>query len=132
MSWSPPERPKAKLSIAQAIALIEGYYAGGAGPNRPQRNNNPGNLEYHAWMGERYGARLEDGSHPRFAWFPSADTGFAALNDLLKSPAYARMSIAQAINRYAPPTENNTAGYVEHVCRWTGLNPSDIVGEAIG
>ena len=126
----PPEPiPARPLTIAQGIALVEGWYAHGAVANRPQRNNNPGNLEYHSWMTERYGAVLETAEAPRFANFPNPDMGWMALTDLLDTPSYRCLTVKQAVNRFAPPVENNDTMYVDSVCRFTGKQPDDLIRE---
>lgn len=137
-TWTAPQLPKGTLSLLQAIAKVEGYYARFdadgkrlTAPNRSQRNHNPGDLEYKPWQ-KLYGATLETGTpHPRFASFPTAERGFAALECLLKSSIYNCLTLAAAINRFAPPCENNTAGYVAKVCKWTGLPAGQMVGEAL-
>lgn len=132
MSWRPPQLPVLPLTLVQAIARVEGFYAthGADGnpltsPNRPQRNRNPGNIEFGPFA-RAHGAVGSDG---RFAIFPDDDTGFAALTALLKSEHYTALSIAQAVNRYAPPNENNTAGYVAKVCAWTRRTPDQILSD---
>ena len=105
----------ANLPIAQAIATQEGFYAKGSTPNRAQRNNNPGNMEYGDFA-KRHGATGTDG---RFAIFPDAGTGRAALDALLASPAYAGLSTDQIIQKYAPSTENDTGAYIAAVKKMT-------------
>jgi len=88
---------------------------------RNWRNNNPGNVSYGAFA-QRYGAIGTDG---RFAIFPTYEHGRRAKEALLfESQGYAGMNIAQAINRYAPPFENNTRGYVQSVAAAAGVDPS--------
>lgn len=97
-----------------------------AGPNgqalrregtRAWRNNNPGNIEYGNFARSQ-GAVGTDG---RFAVFPTYEAGRAAKAQLLwGSKGYRGMTIGQAINRYAPPFENNTAGYASTVARAAG------------
>lgn len=126
----PPEViPPKPLTLAQGIALVEGWYAHGVTANRPQRNNNPGDLEYHGWMTPKYGAVLESvkSGTPRFACFPTPEMGWEALEDLLATPSYNTLTIAQAVNRFAPPSENNDTLYIDAVCRWTGKQATDLV-----
>lgn len=125
-NWKAPTAPAAPMKLTQAIARIEGFYAQDDKPNRPQRNHNPGDIEYDAFS-RAHGAVGTDG---RFAIFADDDAGFAALEALLRNDHYAKLTLKQAINRYAPPCENNTAGYVARVCQWTGNRPDDVV-EAI-
>ena len=122
------------MTLIEAIAHIEGFYAvvNGKVPNRPQRNNNPGDLDFEPWMVEKYNAVLEGGvPHPRFARFPDAETGFRALSDLLAGQHYCELTIESAVNRYAPPIENDTNGYVGYVCKEVGCLPTDKVSQWI-
>lgn len=120
----PPEPlPPLPLTVAQAIGRMEGWYSQGQVANRPQRNNNPGDIEFGPFT-EANGAIHGD---PRFAVFPDAATGWAALQALLATPEYATLTIAEAVARYAPPSENNTDSYVASVCYWTGKQESDLV-----
>lgn len=85
---------------------------------RNWRNNNPGNIEAGAFA-RRYGAVGSDG---RFAVFPTYEAGRRAKAALIfESPRYRDLSIAEAINRYAPPFENNTAAYANGVARAAGV-----------
>jgi hypothetical protein len=127
MTWKAPAVPTGKLTLAQAIARVEGFYAQGTAPNRPQRNNNPGDIEYGDFT-RKLGAVASDG---RFAIFPTEAAGFAALEALLKGQHYSGLTVTQAINRYAPPNENNTAGYVARVCAWTGCAPTATIAEVL-
>lgn len=85
---------------------------------RNWRNNNPGNLEFGPFA-QRYGAIGTDG---RFAIFPTYESGRSAKEALLfSSTSYSGMTIEQAINRYAPPNENNTGSYVSTVASSIGV-----------
>lgn len=115
------------MNLVEAIGKMEGY---GADPNnRPTRLNNPGDIEQGKFA-LAHGA-LAVSRDPRFATFPDAATGFAALRALLLAPAYRDLTIAQAIAKYAPNTENNTALYISSVCRWAGLSPDTKVADAL-
>jgi hypothetical protein len=118
-------------TLLQAIATEEGFYVAGS---RPQRNANPGDLE---WGGEakEFGATHGD---PRFAVFPDSTTGWKALKRWLSIPAkfdasgslvggYLGATLEQAINRFAPPVENDTDGYLDTVVQNTGLASSSIL-----
>jgi hypothetical protein len=114
------------MTLLEAIARMEGFYEEGS---RPNRNNNPGDLAYGS-EALRFGASGSDG---RYAVFPNADIGWTALRRWLSVPAefengqlvagYLGATIEQALNRFAPPSENNTNAYVVNVCSWTGLMP---------
>jgi hypothetical protein len=120
-------------TFLEAIAQMEGFYVVGS---RPQRNNNPGDLVYSS-EAIRFGATGTDG---RFAIFPDAETGWKALQGWFSVPArfdssgnliggYLGATIEQAINRFAPPSENNTAGYVAFVANATGLSQDTLLTE---
>lgn len=121
MSFQPEPLPDLPMTLAQAIARMEGFYAAGQVPNRPQRNNNPGDIEFGPFA-ERFGATSGD---PRFAIFPTVAKGFEALDALLRTPHYLGLTVEEAVNRYAPPVENNTSLYVAAVCHWTGKQSTD-------
>ena len=109
-----------KLTFLQAIAREEGFYATGS---RPQRNNNPGDIEWGKFAAA-HGAMEGD---PRFAVFPDSTTGFAAMRALLQAPSYAGLTVAAALNKWAPPVENNVNAYLANVCSWCGCQPTDII-----
>lgn len=114
---------------AQAIGQIEGFNAKGSSPNRPQRNHNPGDIEYGDFA-RKNGATGTDG---RFAIFPDDQTGYRALDALLKSKDYKDLTVAQAISKFAPPEENDTAKYIKDFTARTGLGANDpINGSAYG
>ncbi len=78
------------------------------GGNRASRNNNPGNISYGPFARSQ-GAVGTDG---RFAVFPTPNAGFQAMKGLLRSQGYSNLTIAQAIAKWAPPSENDTQGYI--------------------
>ena len=88
-----------------------------SGGSRAWRNNNPGNLEYGKFA-RNHGAIGSDG---RFAIFPDAMTGFKAMAGLLATSPYQKLTIEGAINRYAPPNENNVENYLKSIERQTGF-----------
>ncbi|MBQ8294171.1 MAG: hypothetical protein IJX89_02180 [Alphaproteobacteria bacterium] len=89
-----------------------------SGGTRAWRNCNPGNLRYSDFSRDN-GAIGRAGG---FAVFPDEATGRNALGELLRSESYCNLSICAAIRKYAPPHENNTAGYNRHIRKMTGLN----------
>lgn len=87
---------------------------------RNWRNNNPGNIEYGDFA-RGAGAIGTDG---RFAVFASYEAGRAAKEKLLfEGKGYAGKTLGQAITRYAPPSENNTASYIAQVAAAAGVSP---------
>jgi uncharacterized protein (TIGR02594 family) len=93
------------------------------GGSRAWRNFNPGNIEKGSFADEQGSI----GADTRFAIFPSEAVGLAAVIALLSGPSYRDLTLEKAINRYAPPSENNTAGYVASVAKGTGLKKSVVL-----
>lgn len=94
---------------------------GTSGP-RNLRNNNPGNIEYGAWA-KAHGATGSDG---RFAVFPDAATGSAAVDALLQSYGNRGLNtVSGVIGRWAPASENDTSGYAATVAKRLGVGAND-------
>lgn len=108
------------MNFLEAVAREEGFYVLGT---RPQRNHNPGDIEFGKFA-QAHGAHSGD---PRFAVFPDDATGFAAMRALFQAPGYKGLTVAQALNRWAPPVENRTNAYIANVCEWTGLTPETVI-----
>jgi hypothetical protein len=89
---------------------------------RNWRNNNPGNIEFGPFA-EANGAIGSDG---RFAVFPTYEAGRAAKGALLfSSDGYEGKSIASALERYAPRSDNNnTDAYIATVAGALGVDPN--------
>lgn len=84
---------------------------------RNWRNNNPGNIEFGNYA-RSMGAIGTDG---RFAVFPTYAMGKRAKEALIFEGAnYRGITLEQAIARYAPPSENNTAWYTRTVLAAVG------------
>lgn len=83
---------------------------------RGLRNNNPGNIRLSRtlWQGE-----VRPSQDKSFCQFKTMAYGYRALIKLLQN--YRKLNgcrtIADFINRWAPPVENNTLGYVSRVCK---------------
>lgn len=88
------------------------------GGTRAWRNLNPGNIRYSEFS-RKAGAIGQAGG---FAVFPDEETGTRAISSLLRGKSYNNLTIARAITRYAPPSENNTAAYHRRIQQITGLN----------
>lgn len=96
------------------------------GGSRTWRNMNPGALRYGDFS-KQYGACGVAGG---FAVFPSEELGMNALRRLLQSDKYAKLTIAAAIYKYAPPSDNNNPkSYQQRLARITGLNPSKRINQ---
>jgi hypothetical protein len=120
------------LSIPAGIAREEGWllttYA------RCKENLNPGDLDFEPWMAA-FGGKLETvkvGEKARFAVFPTAAQGFAALRHLCGFTLYKGATLAQLVADWAPPVENNTSAYLANVCAWTGLTAATIIDAHLG
>jgi hypothetical protein len=112
--------PRGTMTFLQAVAREEGFYIPGT---RPYRNNNPGDIEWGKFT-QAHGATHGD---PRFAVFPTAEAGFAAMRALFQCGAYKGLTVSQALNRWAPPVENQTNAYIANVCKWTSLTADRII-----
>jgi len=44
---------------------------------------------------------------------------------------YSGMTLSAALNKYAPPVENNTNAYLAGVCKMTGLTPDTVLTEEL-
>jgi hypothetical protein len=93
----------------------------GIGTPRGERNNNPGNIRLSAtrWQGQ------VDGTDPAFVTFDTPESGIRALAKLLKNyqTIHGLRTVRGIINRYAPPSENNTSAYVAAVSAALGVSP---------
>ena len=86
------------------------------------RNNNPGNIRFgkSVWLGS------VKGSDPAFVTFSEMRYGVRAMALLLLhyQKHYGDKTIRQLINRWAPPVENDTGAYVNHVALICDAQPS--------
>lgn len=97
---------------------VDGRRVRRTGGTRAWRNLNPGNIRYSEFS-RNAGAIGQAGG---FAVFPDEETGTRAISSLLRGQSYNNLTIARAITRYAPPSENNTAAYHRRIQQITGLN----------
>lgn len=94
------------------------------------RNNNPMNIRKgNSWRGERYPQTDRE-----FEEFESMEMGLRAGLKLIKNYQTKPMLLAnkantirKIINRWAPPTENNTSSYIKTVSKRTGLLPDEVI-----
>lgn len=87
------------------------------------RNNNPGNIRYVEGVTSTYqGCTGSDGA---FCTFDTPVNGIRALGKLLLSyqQRHGIRTIREAINRWAPPSENDTGAYVAAVAAAVGYGP---------
>lgn len=87
---------------------------------RSVRNNNPLNirLSNNKWDGK------VNGSDPAFEKFETPVYGFRAAGKILLNyqKLHGLTTIEQMINRFAPPSENETSSYIQHVAAELGVN----------
>jgi hypothetical protein len=104
------------------IGGVPGAPSAGGGNSRGLRNNNPGNIRKSnvGWAGKIEGADAD------FETFNSPEAGIAALakNLVTYSTKHGLNTIEGVINRWAPPSENNTGGYVKAVAKQLGVDPA--------
>ena len=83
---------------------------------RGLRNNNPGNIRNSSteWQGE-----ITPSKDKFFKQFTSMAYGYRAVIKLLQNyrKLYHLKTVAELINRWAPPTENKTSAYIIRVCK---------------
>lgn len=100
---------------------------GGSGAPRSVRNNNPGNIVDSDFARKQPGYVRSDG---RFAVFETPEAGRAAQGALLGSYIDRGFNTVQKIiNRWAPPSENDTGAYVRNVARELGVDPNAPLGK---
>ncbi len=87
--------------------------------SRGIRNNNPGNIR----KGEKWQGLAETQNDSSFLVFKSPEWGIRALCRILRNyqKKYGLSDIRSIINRYAPPAENDTDGYIYSVCLALGV-----------
>lgn len=89
---------------------------------RGLRNNNPGNIESGKFAATVQGFQGSDG---RFAQYATPEQGIQAADKLLTTYAARGLNtVAGIVNRWAPPTENNTGAYVAQVAKELGVDPN--------
>lgn len=112
----------ALVDIANTIAQIEGFFV----PNSlAQRNNNPGNLIFVGQAGATLGEK-------GFAKFSSPDAGMQALQNQIALDASRGLDVTGFLNKYAPPSENDTNNYINLFTSKLGVSASDRLSDIIG
>lgn len=94
--------------------------------SRGLRNCNPGNIRCSK---TRYKGEKQRSRDSEFKEFESMAYGYRAMFVLLDtySRRYGLCTIRQMLNRYAPPVENFTEGYIRFVSEKTGIAPDEII-----
>jgi hypothetical protein len=108
--------------LAEAIAHEEGFYVQGS---IPQTRNNPGDLRHSPHSFHTGNAPDDIGT------IDTAADGWEDLERQLGLYAARGLTVAQAIDEYAPPSENNSAAYLAYVCQYVGCQPTDLVSDVL-
>ena len=115
--------------IIVITSIVGGLYIGvRAAMPRGIRNKNPMNIEYQKsnnWDGQT-------GTDGRFATFSSSVYGIRAGAKLLGNYMTNNnlTSVIQILEKFAPATENHTAGYAKFVAEKMGVSPSERITKA--
>ena len=117
----------------EALPAPEGYAAGDgftareswrmpANAPRGIRNNNPGNIQ----KGVGFAGEVE-GNDSRFATFRTPEDGIRATarNLLTYQRQHGLDTVRDIVNRWAPPSENDTGAYVQQVARALGVEAGE-------
>ncbi|SDO51780.1 hypothetical protein SAMN05216360_12527 [Methylobacterium phyllostachyos] len=114
----PDERSMLQKILPKALGGRDAPAAGDG--SRSWRNNNPGNLKDGPFARAHGAVGVDDKG---FARFPSYDAGRKAQESLLfDDPRYKRLSIKDAIAKYAPAGDgNDPTGYAAQVARAAGV-----------
>jgi hypothetical protein len=95
------------------------------------RNNNPGNirLSHTPWLGQ-----VENPNEDVFVTFDTAHNGLRAIAKILLTyeTKYGLHTIGQIIDRWAPPSENDTEAYKQAVADHAGYGVDDPIGDDAG
>lgn len=94
---------------------------------RGERNNNPGNIDRNQikWQG----MCADQSGDPRFVVFNTAEDGIRALAKVLLSYylKHGLNTVRGIIDRWAPPVENDTGSYVNHVAKLLTVAPDTVI-----
>lgn len=108
--------------LAQLIAQEEGY---GIPGDVPTRDNNPGDLRHspHSFHTLEAADAVGEIDTPADGW--------ADLERQLELYAQRGLTLAQAIYEFAPPTENNSAAYLQFICVGLGCSADTPMTQAL-
>lgn len=92
-------------------------------PARGERNNNPGNIRH----GSKWQGLSAQQTDPSFCQFVSPEYGIRAIYKLLQTyqKKYELNTVESIIDRYAPPNENNTVGYINRAAKDIGVSVNE-------
>ena len=92
-------------------------------PARGERNKNPGNIRH----GSKWQGLSAQQTDKDFCQFVSPEYGIRAIYKLLQTyqKKYELNTVESIIDRYAPPNENNTVGYINRAAKDIGVSVSE-------
>ncbi|MCZ4573104.1 structural protein [Proteus mirabilis] len=92
-------------------------------PARGERNNNPGNIRH----GSKWQGLSAQQTDKDFCQFVSPEYGIRAIYKLLQTyqKKYELNTVESIIDRYAPPNENNTVGYINRAAKDIGVSVNE-------
>ncbi|WP_338619046.1 LPD38 domain-containing protein [Achromobacter sp. E1] len=133
LSNDAPRQPTDRPARSDVLPAPDGYAAGDgfsareswrmpANAPRGIRNNNPGNIQ----KGVAFAGEVE-GNDPRFATFATPEDGIRATarNLLTYQRQHGLDTVQDIVNRWAPPSENDTGAYVQQVARALGVDAGE-------
>lgn len=85
------------------------------------RNHNPGNIRH----GDQWEGMAEQQNDPSFVQFVAPEWGIRAMARILNRyyTVYGLTTINAIVGRWAPPVENNTGAYVNHLAAVLDVAP---------
>jgi len=91
---------------------------------RGLRNNNPGNLILTGinWQGKVPNSQNTDGTFEQYTFMQYGIRAMAL--DIIGDVEANGYTLAQLINEYSPPSENNTQAYITQLSQATGVQPN--------
>ncbi|WP_235376222.1 structural protein [Proteus faecis] len=97
-------------------------------PARGERNNNPGNIRH----GSKWQGLSAQQTDKDFCQFVSPEYGIRAIYKLLQTyqKKYELNTVESIIDRYAPPNENNTVGYINRAAKDIGVSVNEPINVA--
>lgn len=106
---------------AQAVAAVTDAIASNV---RGIRNNNPGNIREAASGGDAWRGERATDDDPAFEEFAEMRWGVRAAAIVFRNyqSKHGLRTTAQLVNRWAPPSENDTAAYINAVAKRVGVD----------
>ena len=91
--------------------------------SRGIRNNNPGNLREPRDGGDEWEGERATDDDPAFEEFNTPEDGIRALTKVLMNyySKYELNTVTKIIERFAPPSENDTEAYIDVVAKRLGV-----------